>query len=78
MPKIDRAHINYFTPEIWRENTFNKVVSFVFAAMLEGILLPSNVVAKTTFCLYLVKHLIVMLRCAVNVTTSSFNIFLQV
>ena len=24
-------------------------------AMLEGILLPSNMVAKTTFCLYLVK-----------------------
>ena len=45
------------------------------AAMLEGILLPSNMVAKTTFCLYLVKHLIVMLRCAVNVTTSSFQHF---
>ena len=32
---------------------------FVLAAMLEDILLPSNVAAKTTFCLYLVKRLIV-------------------
>ena len=38
----------------------------MLATMLEGILLPSNVVAKTTYCLYLVKRLIVMLRCAVN------------
>ena len=46
---------------------FNKVVWFVLAAMLEGILLPSNMAAKTTFCLDLVKRLIVTLRCAVNV-----------
>ena len=32
-------------------------------------------VAKTTFCLYLVKRLIVTLRCALNVTTSSFQHF---
>ena len=43
--------------------------------MLEGILLPSNMAAKTTFCLYLVKRLIVTLRCAVNVTTSSLQQF---
>ena len=43
--------------------------------MLEGILLPSNMAAKTTFWLYLVKRLIVTLRCAVNVTTSSFQHF---
>ena len=54
---------------------FNKVVWFVSAAMLEGILLPSNMVAKTTFCLNLVKRLILTLRCAVNVTTSSFQHF---
>ena len=54
---------------------FNKAVWFVLAAMLEGILLPSNMAAKTTFCLYLVKRLIVTLRCAVNVTTSSFQHF---
>ena len=48
---------------------------FVLAAMLEGILLPSNMAAKTTFCLYRVKRLTVTLRCAVNVTTSSFQHF---
>ena len=54
---------------------FNKVVWFVLASMLEGILLPSNMTAKTTFCLYLVKRLIVTFRCAVNVTTSFFSTF---
>ena len=54
---------------------FNKVVSFVLAAMLEGILSPSNMAAKTTFCLDLVKRLIVTLRCAVNVPTSTFQHF---
>ena len=43
--------------------------------MLEGILLPSNMAAKTTFCLHLVKLLIVTFRCAVNVTTSFFSTF---
>ena len=52
---------------------FNNVVWFVLAAMLEGILLPSNMAAKTTFCLYLVKRVTVTLRCAVNVTTSCFQ-----
>ena len=36
------------------------------------ILLPSNMAAKTTCRLYLVKRLIVTLRCAINVATSSF------
>ena len=40
-------------------------------AMLEGTLLPSNMATKTTFCLYLVKRLILTLRCAVNATTIS-------
>ena len=57
---------------------FNKVVRLVLAATLEGILLPFNLAAKTTFCLYLVKGLIVTLRCAINVTTSSFQHFLEV
>ena len=82
MPKIDKVHKSYLTPEIWEETQhikalwfFSKVhvVWFVLAAMLEGILLPSNMVAKTTFCLYLVERLLVMLRCAVNVATSSFQ-----
>ena len=76
LPKIDRTHKNYLTSfvAIW---FFNEVLWFVLAAMLEDILLPSNMAVKTTFCLYLVKLLIVTLRCAVNVTTSSFNIFLK-
>ena len=48
----------------------------VLTAMLGGMLLPSNMAAKTTCCFqYLVKRLIVTLRCAVNVTTSSFQHF---
>ena len=83
IPKIDTAHKNYLTPEIWAEThlreifygtlIFNKVVWFALAAMLEGILLPSNMAAKTSFCLDLVKRLIVTLRCAVNVPTSTFQ-----
>ena len=34
-----------------------------------------NMAAKTTFCLYLVQCLIVTFRCAINVTTSSFQHF---
>ena len=56
---------------------FNKVVSVVLAAMLKGILLPSNMAAKTAFCLYLIfiKRVVVTLRYAVNATTSSFQHF---
>ena len=35
--------------------------------------MPSNMAAKTTFSLYLVNGLIVTFRCAINVTTSSFQ-----
>ena len=85
MTKIDRVCKNYLTPKIWEEShlretfygtlIFQQVVWFVLAAMLEGILLPSNMVAKTTFCLYLVKCLVVKLKCAANVTTPSFQHF---
>ena len=44
-------------------------------AMLEGMPLPSNMAAKTTFCLYLVKCLVVTFRCAINVAISSFTQF---
>ena len=37
--------------------------------------MPSNMAAKTTFCLYLVKLLIVTLRCTLNVNTLSFPHF---
>ena len=88
MPKIDRAHKNYLTPEILKEMHLREIfygtlifqgssiILFVLATMLEGVLLPSNMAACTTFCLYyLVKHSIVTLRCAVNITTSSFQHF---
>jgi len=31
----------------------SSMINFVLATMLEGTLLPFNMVAKTTFCLYL-------------------------
>ena len=75
LSKIDRAHKNYLTPKIWEETHegryfmalwfSNKVVWFVLA----------NMAAKSTFCLYLVERWIVMLKCALNVTTSSFQHF---
>ena len=43
--------------------------------MLEGMLLPSNMAAKTTSCSYLVQRFTVTLRCAVNIITSSFQHF---
>ena len=60
MTKIDRAHKNYLTSEMWEEMQlreiyfmalwfFNKVVWFVLATMLEGILLLSNMAAKLLF-----------------------------
>ena len=72
-PKFERKRIQgrYFMALLF----FNRVVCFVWAAMLDGILLPSNMAAKTPFCLYLVKRLIVTLRCAENNTTSSFQQF---
>ena len=84
MPKIDRTHKNYLTPEIFRENAFKGEnlwhFDFQQSSMISigrhvggHTLARSNTAAKTTFCLYLVKHLIGTLRCAVNVTTSSFQ-----
>ena len=70
-PKFERIRtVDRYFMALW---FFNKVLWFVLAAMLEVILLPSNMAAKTSFCLYPVKRLIVTLRCAVNVTTSSFQ-----
>ena len=82
MAKIDRTHKTMFTPEIWEEMHLREIFygTLIFQQgylwfVLAAILLPSNMAAKTTFCLYLVQHLIVMLRCAVNITTSSFQHF---
>ena len=142
-PKIDRAHKNYLTPEIWEEthlreifygtlifqqssvicigrhvggHTLSLVLYCNFApqhcaeqappeflllkyllwekycnypltttlgdrfASCENILSrsqtsslpPPPLALKTTLCLYLVERLIITLRCAVNVTRSSF------
>ena len=79
MPKIIRAHKNYLTPEIWEETHLREIfygtLIFQQSSILEGMLLPSNMAAKTTSCLYLVQRFIVTLRCAVNVITSSFQHF---
>ena len=61
--------------DIYGTLIFQRRRMICIAAMLEGILLPSNMATKTTFCLCLVKSFIVTLRCAVNVTTSSFQHF---
>ena len=72
MPKIDEGHKNYLTPEIWEETHLREIfygnLIFQQRSMI-CILLPSNMAAKTTFCLYLVKRLIVTLKCDENVTT---------
>ena len=63
MPKIDRAHKNYLTPEIWEEMYLREIFcgTVIFQqssviCMLEGKSMPSNMATKTTFGLYLVKH----------------------
>ena len=72
-PKVERIRtLGRYFMTLW---FFNKVLWFVLAVMLEVILLPSNMAAKTTFCLYPVKCLIVTLICVVNVGTSSFQHF---
>ena len=66
-PKFERKRIKgrYFVA-LW---FLSKVVWLVLAAMLEGMLLPSNMASKTTSCLYLVQPFIVTLKCAANVIT---------
>lgn len=51
---------------VWHFDFFNKTVGFVLATMMDG----TSIKVKTTFCLHVVKHLIVSLRCAINVTAS--------
>ena len=82
LPKIDRTHKNYLTPEIWEEThlreTFYVTLIFQQSSMIcigRHVLLPSNMAAKTIFYLSRVKCLIVTFRCAINATTSSFQHF---
>ena len=82
MPKIDRTHKNYLTPKILEEKHLREIFYDTLIFQQSSMIcigrhvMPSNMAAKTTFCLHLVKLLIVMFRCATNVTTSFFNIFL--
>ena len=57
---------NAMCDNVWHFDFFNKTVGFVLATMMDG----TSMKLKSTFCLHVVKHLIVSLRCAVNVTTS--------
>ena len=85
MPKIYRAHKNYLTPEIWEEaqgrQIFYGTLIFQQKSMIcigrhvGGHTLVLQHGGQTTFCLYLVKRLIVTLRCAVNITTSYLQHF---
>ena len=71
MPKFDGAHKNYHTPEIWEKTHVREIfygtLMFQQSSMI-CILLPSNMAAKTTFCMYLVKRFIVTLKGDENVT----------
>ena len=86
MSKIGRAHKNYLTPEIWKETHLREISYGTLIFQQSNIICIGSHVgghtlalqhgAKTTFCLiYLVKRLTVTLRCAANVTTSSFQHF---
>ena len=82
MPKIDRTQKNV-TPKIWEEMHSRQMFygTLIFQQSMYDFYWPPCWRAyycpttKTTFSLYLVKHLIVVLRCAVNIITSSFQHF---
>ena len=83
--KTVRAHKNYLTPEIWEETHLREIfygtLIFQQSSMIcisrhvGGHAFPSNIAAKTTSCSYLVQRFIFTLRCAVNITTLSFQHF---
>ena len=83
MTKIDRAHKNYVTSKIWEEmhlrETFYGTLIFQQSSVIcighhvRGHSLALQHGGQTTFCLYLVKCSTVTLRCAVNITTWSFQ-----
>ena len=75
LPKIERAHKNFLTTKIWKETHLREVFYGTLIFQQSSIICISNMAAKTTFCSYPVKCLIVTLRCAANITTSSFSTF---
>ena len=85
MLKIDRTHKNYLTRNL-RGNAyfmalwfFNKLAWFVFAAMLVGILLPSNLAPKLLLAYILLLEMFdsYVQMCYKHLTTFN-NIFLEV
>ena len=84
MPKIDRAHKNYLTPEIWKEMHLREIFYGTLIFQQSSMICIGRHVGEHTLALQhggqnhfllSVKCLIVTLRCAVNVTTSSFQHF---
>ena len=85
MPKIDRAHWNYLSSEIWEETHSREIFygTLIFQQSIGSMICIDHHVGghtlalhhggQTTFCLCLVKCLTVTLRCAVNVATWSFQ-----
>ena len=73
LPKLDRTHKNYLTPEIWEEmhsrETFYGTLIFQQSSMIcIGRYVGGH-------ALYLVRCLIVTFRCAINVAISYFQHF---
>ena len=79
MPKIDKAHKNYLKPEIWEETHLREIFCGTLIFQQSSMSCIDHHVginwSETTLCLHLVKHLRVTLRCAVNITTTSFQHF---
>ena len=89
MPKFDRADKNYLSTLSFNRNLRGNAFKEIFYGTL--IFQKSSMICigrhvgghslalqdgrQNYFCIYLVKRLIVTLRCAVNVTTSSFQHF---
>ena len=82
MPKIDRAHKNYLTPEIWEEThlrgifygtlIFQQSSTICIGRHVGGHTLALQHGGQTSFCLYLVKRLILTLRCAIIISSLNF------
>ena len=79
MPKIDKGHKNYVKPEIWEETHLREIFCGTLIFQQSSMSCIDHHVginwSETTLCLPLVKHLRVTLRCAVNITTTSFQHF---
>ena len=85
MPKIDRAQKNYLTPEVLEETHLREIFYGTLIFQQNSMICIGRHVGGHTlalqhgdqnyFWLYLVKSLIVTLRCAVNFNTSSFQHF---